>query len=132
MGHKSADWTYLNSDNGGSWVTNTGNVWKKEYWMVENPTNEYARLEAQGPLSGTDYAAPKILNRNFVRIDNVALGYTIPQKWTRQFYIERLRVSAAINNLCTIHAGSWKFGDPESGGNGLGVRTYTFGLSVTL
>ena len=46
----------------------------------------------------------------------------------RQFYIERLRVSAAINNLCTIHAGNWKFGDPESGGNGLGVRTYTFGL----
>lgn len=132
MGHKSADWTYLNSDNGGSWVTNTGNVWKKEYWMVENPTNEYARLEAQGPLKGTDFAAPKILNRNFVRIDNVSLGYTIPQKWTRQFYIERLRVSAAINNLCTIHAGSWKFGDPESGGNGLGVRSYTFGLSLTL
>ena len=37
MGHKSADWTYLNSDNGGSWVTNTGNVWKKEYWMIDNP-----------------------------------------------------------------------------------------------
>lgn len=132
MGHKSADWTYLNSDNGGSWVTNTGNVWKKEYWMIDNPSNEYARLEAQGPLSGTSYCPPRILNRNFVRIDNVSIGYTIPQKWTRQFAIERLRVSAGIKNLCTIHAGNWKFGDPESGGNGLGLRTYTFGLSVTI
>ena len=26
MGHKSADWTYLNSDNGGSWVTNPGDI----------------------------------------------------------------------------------------------------------
>lgn len=132
MGHKSADWTYLNGDNGGSWVTNTGNVWKKDYWTVDNPSNEYARLEAQGPGGGTQKAAPRILNRNFVRIDNVSVGYTIPQKITRQFYIDRLRVSAGIKNLCTIQAGNWKFGDPESGGNGLGVRTYTFGLSVTL
>lgn len=131
MGHKSQDWTYLNGDNGGSWVTNTGNVWKKDYWTVENPSNEYARLEAQGPNGGTTAAPPRILNRNFVRIDNVSIGYTVPQKLTRQFYIERLRLSAGIKNLCTIHAGNWKFGDPESG-NGLGVRTYTFGLSVTL
>lgn len=131
MGHKSQDWTYLNGDNGGSWVTNTGNVWKKEYWTVENPSNEYARLEAQGPNGGTTAAPPRILNRNFVRIDNVSIGYTVPQKLTRQFYIDRLRLSAGIKNLCTIHAGNWKFGDPESG-NGLGVRTYTFGLSVTL
>lgn len=131
MGHKSEDWTYLNGDNGGSWVTNTGNVWKKDYWTVENPSNEYARLEAQGPNGGTTAAPPRILNRNFVRIDNVSIGYTVPQKLTRQFYIDRLRLSAGIKNLCTIHAGTWKYGDPESG-NGLGVRTYTFGLSVTL
>ena len=131
MGHKSQDWTYLNGYNGGSGETNTGNVWKKDYWTVENPSNEYARLEAQGPNGGTTAAPPRILNRNFVRIDNVSIGYTVPQKLTRQFYIDRLRLSAGIKNLCTIHAGTWKYGDPESG-NGLGVRTYTFGLSVTL
>ena len=132
MGHKSTDWTYLNDDNGGSWVTNTGNVWKKDYWMVDNPTNKFARLEANGPLTGgTDYAAPKIINRNFVRLDNVSLGYTIPQNITRKFQVERLRISAGINNLFTIHTKDWVFySDPETGG--LGVRTFTFGLNLTL
>ncbi len=130
MGHKSEDTSYLNNDNGGSWVTNTGNVWKKNYWMVDNPTNEYARLEAQGPLSGTDYAAPRILNRNFVRLDNISLGYTIPQNFTRQYSVERLRLSLGINNVFTIHAKNWVYGDPETGR--LGVRTFTFGLSLTL
>ena len=68
MGHKSADWTYLNGDNGGSWVTNTGNVWKKDYWTVDNPSNEYARLEAQGPGGGTQKAAPRSPNPRFCRI----------------------------------------------------------------
>ncbi|MDE6056641.1 MAG: SusC/RagA family protein, partial [Muribaculaceae bacterium] len=130
MGHKSEDKTYLNNDNGGSWVTNTANVWKKEYWMVDNPTNEYARLEAQGPLSGTAYAAPKILNRNFLRLDNISLGYTIPQSFTRQYSVERLRLSLGINNVFTIHAKNWVYGDPETGR--LGVRTFTFGLNLTL
>lgn len=132
MGHKSSDWTYLNGDNGGSWVTNTGNVWKKTYWMVDNPTNKFGRLEANGPLTGgTDYAAPKVINRNFVRLDNVSLGYTIPQNFTRKFQVERLRLSVGINNLFTIHSKDWVYGsDPETGG--LGVRTFTFGLNLTL
>lgn len=130
MGHKSQDTSYLNDDNGGSWVTNTGNVWKKEYWMVDNPSNEYARLQALGPYGSGDYCPPRILNRNFVRFDNISLGYTIPQQWSRRYSVEKLRFSLGINNVCTIHAKNWVYGDPETGR--LGVRTYTFGMSLTL
>ncbi|ULT44917.1 hypothetical protein KRR40_17330 [Niabella defluvii] len=49
MGHKSIDWNYLNRDNDGSLITNGLNTFTKEYWTPQNPTNEYARLDAQGP-----------------------------------------------------------------------------------
>lgn len=49
MGHKSLSGNYLNGDNSGSMFTNTCNTYKKEYWTPENPTNEYARLNAVGP-----------------------------------------------------------------------------------
>lgn len=47
MGHKSVEGYWLNGDNGGSQVTNAFNVPSKEYWTVDNPTNDYCRLEAQ-------------------------------------------------------------------------------------
>jgi len=126
MGHKSLETYYLNQDNGGSLITNTCNVYKKEYWTPENPSNEYARLDAVGPTGCTSVA--KLHNRSFVRLDNITLGYTIPQKWTRKFSVDRIRVTASVKNVCTID--SWEYGDPETGG--LATRTYNFGINVTL
>ena len=49
MGHKSRAGYWLNGDNSGSMFTQTCNTYKKEYWTPENPTNDYARLNAVGP-----------------------------------------------------------------------------------
>lgn len=70
----------------------------------------------------------KLYNRNFLRLSNISIGYLIPQNLTRKFQIERLRVTASCDNVCTIS--SWKYGDPENGG--LGVRTFNLGLNITL
>ena len=126
MGHKSLANYYLNQDNGGSMVTNAFNVFKKDYWTPENPTNDYGRLDAQGPTGCTGVS--KVYKRNFVRLDNISLGYTLPQKWTRQFSIDKARFTAGINNVCTISG--WEYGDPETGG--LATRTYNFGINITL
>ena len=125
MGHKSLSGNWLNQDNGGSMITNGYNVFAKEYWTPENPTNKYGRLDAQGPtgVSGIN----KLYNRSFVRFDNLSIGYTLPQKWTRKAMMERVRVTFGIDNLGTISG--WEYGDPESGG--LSVRTFNFGLNVT-
>ena len=126
MGHKSAERYYLNQENNSSAVTNCFNVEKKGYWTPYNNSDKYARLGAVGPAGCTNVA--RVYNRNFVRLDNISLGYTIPQKWTRKAQIEKLHLTVSCNNVATFS--NWEYGDPETGG--LGVRTFNFGINLTL
>lgn len=126
MGHKSRAGYYLNGDNSGSMFTQTCNTYVKEYWTPENPTNEYGRLNAVGPNGAT--GVNKVYNRSFVRLDNITLGYTLPKEWTRKFAMERVHLTAGINNVLTID--SWEYGDPETGG--FANRQFQFGINVTL
>ena len=126
MGHKSRAGYWLNGDNSGSMFTQTCNTYKKEYWTPENPTNDYARLNAVGPSGVT--GIEKVYNRSFVRVDNITLGYTIPRDITNKWGIQRVHVTAGINNAFTID--SWEYGDPETGG--FANRQFQFGLNVTL
>ena len=126
MGHKSRAGYYLNGDNSGSMFTQTCNTYVKEYWTPENPTNDYARLNAVGPSGAT--GVNKVYNRSFVRLDNISLGYTLPKEWTRKFAMERVHLTAGINNVLTLD--SWEYGDPETGG--FANRQFQFGINVTL
>ena len=126
MGHKSRAGYWLNGDNSGSMFTQTCNTYKKEYWTPENPTNDYARLNAVGPSGVT--GIEKVYNRSFVRLDNITLGYTLPRELTGKWGIQRVHVTAGINNVFTID--SWEYGDPETGG--FANRQFQFGLNVTL
>ena len=126
MGHKSRAGYWLNGDNSGSMFTQTCNTFKKEYWTPENPTNDYGRLNAVGPSGVT--GIEKVYNRSFVRLDNITLGYTIPTELTNKIGVQRIHLTAGINNVLTID--SWEYGDPETGG--FANRQFQFGLSVTL
>ena len=126
MGHKSRAGYWLNGDNSGSMFTQTCNTYKKEYWTPENPTNDYARLNAVGPSGVT--GIEKVYNRSFIRLDNITLGYTLPRELTGKWGIQRVHVTAGINNVFTID--SWEYGDPETGG--FANRQFHFGLNVTL
>ena len=128
MGHKSLSGWYLNNDNGGSLITNGCNTWVKGYWTPENPTNKYARLNAQGPTGAT--GAQKLINRSFVRFDNLSIAYTFPKDWLAPTGISRLKLFFNIKNLGTIHSSDWEYGDPET--SGLATHTFTFGMNVTL
>lgn len=128
MGHKSLAGYWLNHDNGGSEVTNAFNVPAKEYWTPDNPTNKYGRLNAAGPNTGLSGGISKLYNRNFARLDNITIGYTLPRKFTDKFQIERIRLTASCKNVCTIS--NWEYGDPETGG--LATRSFNMGFNITL
>lgn len=127
MGHKSLASYWLNQDNGGSQVINACNLPAKEYWTPENATNDYCRIMAVGPNTGLAGGVSKLYNRNFVRLDNISIGYTLPQAWTRKAMLEKVRFTVSCNNVCTISG--WEYGDPETGG--LARRTFNFGVNVT-
>ena len=83
----------------------------------------------------------------YLRLKNLTVGYTLPQKWTRKATIEKVRIYASFNNLADLVNHTAKYGfDPEvsqgkelaAPGNGAYARTtplmrsYSFGLQVTL
>lgn len=127
MGHKSLEGYYLNQDNGGSLITYNSNTFKKRYWTPENPTNEYARLDAYGPNGAK--GVQKLHNRSFIRLDNISVAYTLPQAWTKKIQLERVKLFGTVRNVATW-AADWEYADPETGG--LATRTFTFGLNLTL
>lgn len=126
-GHKSMNGDYLNRVNNSSQIDNNFNVYAREYWTIDNPTSEYARLNAKGP-SGLD-APSKLYDRSFIRLENISLGYTIPKRISSQAGIEKLKVFGSVRNVA-VWAKDWKYWDPETGS--LAPRTFTFGLNVTL
>ncbi len=70
-------------------------------------------------------------NAAYLRCKNIRLGYTIPQRITRKFFVENLKFYASIDNLFTI-TGFPGF-DPEIGAN-VGypaVRQYSVGVNIT-
>lgn len=128
MGHKSLEGMYLNNDDdGGAMTHRMVNKELKEYWTVDNPTNDYARIEARGPEGAT--SPKKLYNRSFIRLENISIGYTLPREWTRTVDIDRVKVYGTIRNVATW-AKDWKYyGDPETGN--FASRVYTLGVNLT-
>jgi TonB-linked SusC/RagA family outer membrane protein len=126
MGHKSLSTNYLNRDNDGSLITNGMNTYKKEYWTPENPTNKYARLDAQGPAGVSTPA--KLYDRSFIRFENISVGYFLPVKLLKQYEIDKVKVFGSIRNVA-VWQKDWEYGDPETGD--LATRVFSLGLNVT-
>lgn len=74
---------------------------------------------------------------SYIRLKNLQIGYTLPQKWTRKAYIEKLRLYFSAENVFTCTKMS-KVIDPESlevssmksGSSYPIAKTYSFGLSI--
>ncbi len=57
--------------------------------------------------SATGYIKYQLYSRfiedgSFLRLKNVTLGYTFPEKWTNKIYVSKLRVYATAQNLFTL------------------------------
>ena len=142
-------------------------AWQTDYVTEEEYANKTIRQDADYPRmypgnAGQGVAGSSILdagknnfypqdkylmNLSYLRLKNLTVGYTLPQKWTRKATIEKVRIYASLNNLCDLinHTAQYGF-DPEvSTGSGTGsfgngtygrteplMRSYSFGLQVTL
>ncbi|WP_207513851.1 SusC/RagA family TonB-linked outer membrane protein [Longitalea luteola] len=136
-GHKSVIGLYLNQDNNTSLITNLANTWKKEYWTLERPNNDFARLDGKGP-AGVN-APGKLFDKSFIRLDNITVGYTIPQSLVRKAGIERVKLFGSIRNAAIwTKDKNWAYGDVETYTTvsdqayraGLAPRIFSFGLNV--
>ena len=113
-------------------------------WSEDNPNAYFPRPMAYAATSGTlSFTNDRYLqNLRYLRFKNLTVGYTVPQKWTRKAYIEKVRVYFTGENLCywSPLKKNTKYLDPESAysrseqNNNLAYtfpKTYMIGIDVT-
>jgi hypothetical protein len=108
------------------------------YWSPTNPTNEMTGIGI-GPFNAM--TSRWIEDGSFVRLQNMTLGWDVPQRYSNRINVTNLRVYLSGQNLKTWTKYSWY--DPEVSSRGTsdlqlgwddssypGVRTFTLGLKV--
>lgn len=85
-------------------------------WTPINTDARWPRLALAGSTSNLNnygYSSDiHILNAAYVRLKNIAIGYTIPKSITAKFGVQKLHLSVNAQNLLTLS--SLTFFDPES------------------
>jgi TonB-linked SusC/RagA family outer membrane protein len=121
LGHKETSTEYMNNRGAN---TDRTNSYDQPYWTPENPSNEYGRLWSAGP---SGISPVKALSKNFVRIDNIALSYSLPKQICKKIASENVRFTGSVNNAFVFS--NWDYWDPEI--SGPMPRTFTIGANVT-
>lgn len=71
-----------------------------------------------------------VADKNYLKIRNIQLGYTLPQAWTRAAFIDRIRIYGSLENFFTFT--QWKGYDPEvSGVTYPTLKEVVFGINVS-
>lgn len=101
-------------------------------WTPENPYGSRYPILRNSANSKNNIASDAFVhNAAYLRCKNIQLGYNVPQKITRRFYVENLKIYTSIDNLFTIT--DFPGLDPEIGAT-VGypaVRQYSIGLNIT-
>lgn len=107
------------------------NAWTEERYATGAPIS-YPALSATGSSSvrGNDFF---ITNRNYMRLKNVEIGYTLPASISHSVRLEKTRFYISGTNLLTFDPGKFEDIDPEA--NNLSsypvYRTFNIGMSLT-
>ncbi|MEY2793267.1 MAG: hypothetical protein RJA76_1259, partial [Bacteroidota bacterium] len=106
----------------------------------ENPGDGMTprQWSARGTFINLDNAASTrfVEKGDFLRVDNISLGYRLPNSITRKLGIDRMRIYGSVQNAYVFTP--YKGLDPETNTNGFGVdfngnpqqRTFIVGLNL--
>ena len=92
----------------------------------------YPRYSAYENYNNTAVSTWWMRDGSFLRLKQLELGYTLPQKFTNKIHIDNLRVYFQGNNL--LCWSKFKLWDPELAGEGFNYpiqRTFNIGVNVT-
>ena len=107
-----------------SWYNGSGNgngPKMLDYWTPENPGGRFPRPNTahgttigNNPTVGT--TSLTYIDGSYIKLRNITLGYSLPEKWLNKLTIEKLRVYATFSNPWTWTKSKYlKDWDPERG-----------------
>jgi TonB-linked SusC/RagA family outer membrane protein len=124
-------------------VQNVSEDYYQHAWTQANPSDKYPRITANDDAVGNSIASSAFIkDGSFVKLKNLTVGYTFPQRVIDFLSLSRVRLYASTQNLLTITG--YKGLDPEIGfqggnatqagldnGNYPSSRYFTVGVNVT-
>ena len=129
LGGRYYDGTYQSfMHNGGSgmqgfnWSTDIRNA-----WTPENKDTKVPRLDASDDCYQID-SSRFLVSSNYLSLNNITIGYTLPQSWVKKLQIKNLRVYMSADNVALLSAR--KGLDPRQS-LGLGSSTYGSGAATS-
>ena len=106
-------------------------------WTEDNKDAKYPQYIYGDPNNSTSTSSRFLYSGNYLRIGNLTLGYTIPSKWTKKAFIQKLRAYVSVDNLYTFTASDFVGYSPETYASGViawqypATRTFIGGIQVT-
>jgi len=103
--------------------------WQKPGDIARHPQRIW-----KGNMDSEDYSSRFLLDNNYLRLKDLMLAYTLPQKWTQRIRINNVTVYTQASNYLTF--AQQEIMDPEQRANGYPyfemppVKTLTFGLEI--
>ena len=129
LGGKIWDYTYQDLMHGGN-ANDAGQNWHKDIAKAWSPTNtqtDVPRLNTNDKYTNSS-SDRWLISSNYLSINNITLGYTIPKSLTRKIGVEGLRIYGAADNLALFAAR--KGLDPRKGY--VSTTTSTYGALRTI
>ena len=125
--------------------SSVGSAWHKDAlksWSPDNPDSDIPRLD--GDISvGQSPVDRFLISSDYLSINNVTVGYSLPEKWVSKMKISGVRIYFAADNLAVASArkgvdprfslglGSYTSGSGLNSGAYSAMRTLTGGITVT-
>jgi len=100
------------SSTGSVGLENIGLKYFQNAWTASNPSNRYARIDANEAAANTRPSDVYVEDGSYLRMRNLTIGYTLPLKTTGAF-APKIRIYVTGQNLLTITKYSGL--DPEIG-----------------
>lgn len=101
-------------------------------WTPENPyDSKYPKLRNNANSKNNHASDAFLHNGSYLRLKNVQLGYTLPARISKKFYVEGLKIYASADNLVTFT--DFPGLDPEIAAD-VGypaLRQYSLGINVS-
>ena len=125
--------------------SSVGSAWHKDIlnsWSEENPDSDIPRLDGDTSV-GQSPLDRFLISSDYLSINNVTAGYTLPEKWVNKIGIAGVRVYFSADNLAVLSArkgvdprfslglGSYTSGSGLNSGAYSAMRTLTGGLTIT-
>ena len=124
-------YNHVNLDSNSNRYASSWDHWNNP-WSWDNRDGEWPRLG--GSSRNRNNSTFWLDNSNYLRMKNVQLGYSLPQRWLNKIKIDNVRIYGSGENIFTIT--KFRGVDPEKQTNISDVypliRSFSIGINITI